>query len=211
MNSIFSFRNTILFFTVLLLNACDRQKQIESVKNEKKLMVVNEPLLVPSFKLDTALININLDDTTSYKRSFKRLEDHHTLPEDNNHESTYTEFVNFDSTQKMTAYFHKNTPDYYVSEFKVEKGGADKNSHELQMVGHFKTNNGIRLKMTKKEVEQRIGIPISKFNLNGQEVWEYELKGNYVYLKTHNKNKYYARYIFENEKLVVMRFGFAPE
>lgn len=205
----------IYLLSIILTTSCGNKSQtIDNQNNKLKIDTTTQERSsnsLLSFRLDTSVSQICLDNRDSYYNAFKDPDNYLVSNEDSTHKFPYIEFYNAGLTEKMTTYFHHGNPKYYVSEFVIEPQKGKKGSYELIMLNHFKTTNGIKLGSNSKEVAEKIGIPISINKIQGTEIWSYGIYGNYDFLKRYNRYKFYARYTIKNDKVNKIEFGFEYE
>ena len=175
-------------------------------KYERGLPNYQNDSLKNKFAPDTSIGPISLDNrknVTEYlgENVMERLNDTAMMP--------HSSVLSKDSKQRFTLYFHPGNSKNKFSEFKVNYVRKTKNNEKVTNTEVFKTENGVKLGITKSELKSLKGKPDSVYT-NSALTYHYIIDDfeNSKFLKKYYMPNYYADYKFKNGYLIEFRFGF---
>jgi hypothetical protein len=159
---------------------------------------------------DIAVYGVELSDSLSavlqLGSSYELVETEDGLP--------YAVFTNTTETEVLKLYRHygDTTPKFREAEV-LATGDLDSDEEATVLdTPHFRTGRGVRLGMSRKEVDDRFGsCARTVVGAGPREIYRYEITdiATSDLLKAHNMPLYYAEYTFEQDKLVRFAFGFS--
>ncbi len=114
-----------------------------------------------------------------------------------------------DKTQKLTVIFHPGSVVNEFSEFSISYNTDNEVETYITSDNEFITESGIKLGISIDELKGIKGIPASTIE-DETVLISYKIVGieNSEFLRRYNMPEYYARYKFENGKLIEFQFGF---
>jgi hypothetical protein len=121
----------------------------------------------------------------------------------------HVSYVSADTKEKLTLSFYPGDMKFQFSEFDITATKST-NKEKIIPVPSFKTNNGIYLGITKKEIISKLGKNFTLHHSNHNNYLYYEIGDlpHSVFLEKYNMPHYYAKYFLEQDRLVRYKFGF---
>lgn len=118
-------------------------------------------------------------------------------------------FSNLEQDQTLEVFFHPGSHLNEFSEFRVFKSKNENDTSSIK-IQNFITESGVLLGIDISNLIEIKGIPSSKRFSESFTVYEYVIDDYTTshFLKKYTRPIYYARYFFENRKLVRFEFGF---
>ena len=122
-------------------------------------------------------------------------------------------FYNKDSTELLTLILHPGSYRNNFAEFDVAKSQKSNIKHSIHYLPEktFHSESGIKLGLTKADVIKLKGNSYKLIIENGNEILSYKVSindGSYVILNKYSMPEYFARYIFNKNRLIEFKFGF---
>jgi hypothetical protein len=167
----------------------------------------NEPEAKIPRKADISISGIYLQNS----HSLNRILGNPPEPVEFGDDFPVIEICNSDKTEILSLVFHYGCTKNSISEIRIRPFTMP--SHcmmQLKRVDHFITGKGIRLGMSKKELENILGTGTVKKIKDNQILVEYIIDDNEksTFLKKYNYYVYYGLYHFQNDSLMKFEFGF---
>ena len=166
-----------------------------------------------SFVPDTSINRIVLVDSTSVLNILGK-DCRNFLIEDNDRYKIIV--YNKDKSEKLEMIFHEGDNRNSFSEFmisKIKKGNITTHKFLILNEDHFKSARDIKLGLSQKSVELKLGFALTqKQSTNGEVTLFFRRETNKDPIFTnYNMPIYYGEYVFRNNCLISFSFGFEEQ
>ena len=210
----------ISILTILLLTNCNHS-QHKSVDKNDRLELVPEPDKDERLKYealdtlrksgciltdpDTSVCGIKIGNSNTAIQIIGDKDEADSLDQ-YNYYSTY-------KRETLTLTQHPGDGKYCISIFKITKSGKKTKGYRVLNIDAFKTEKGIKIGMSKKEITNRLGFCYAPIDsVNGYIELYYRLEApkdsKTKLLASNNMPIYYASYKLSNNRLYEFEFGF---
>mgnify|MGYP002640574114 CR=1 FL=1 len=170
------------------------------------LMGQSLPGIIPNWA-DSGVMSINLADTSGVKQILGSPMDNLIEPDD---EFPYVCYSNMERTEYWKLIFHPGSVGNSFNEFEVGKYASELSCITLRRDGSIKSNKGIKLGMTMKEVIAVLGQNYKTSNGGSELQYTYNVleEGSSVFMSHYNMQLYLGIYRFREGHLEWFKFGF---
>ena len=178
------------------------------------LYAQNIPKDIPK-EVDIGVNDILISDTSSVRKvlgcELQILDYTRTI------KAHHINYVNKDTTELLILIIHEGSYQYEFNEFVIMYFNEffEEDYNVLYNITNFKTFKGLELGISIDNFKEKMGNNFQEYRNNEKIILKYNLSGNYPvygdspFLKFYNIPYYYGVYVFQNKKLVKIKFGFA--
>jgi hypothetical protein len=165
-----------------------------------------------SFVPDTAINRIVLVDSKSVQNILGKDCWNALIEEDPDNAKVIV--FNKGMTEKLELIFIEGNNTNNFSEFRISqiKKGSNSTKHKFLTLNeeHFESAKGIKLGISQKSVESKLGVKLERKQRKSGEVVLFFRKGkdNDRAFRRHYNSAYFGEYIFQNDHLISFSFGF---
>ncbi len=159
-----------------------------------------------AFMPDTVAAGVQLRDTASAIAVLGRipsedlLEDHRDMPR--------ASFFNSDKTEVLTVYKHYGGYRNEYCEMRISVPDTELVRASLSLA-HFTSGRGVKLGLSEEDIVRMFGSEAVRRNVDMNVTLSYSITDfSSSFLQRFNYPSYYARFIFDQDRLIDYRFGF---